>query len=154
MIREIIAHSLKIVFNAENVIQSFVFNGVGGEQLVVMFEKWGLYNPEAPQPIRVEVNCGGFVSGVNEDGEMTFDHCFLSRQQGHLVALDEETEVQAFVLHNRYLSVLTSDAEGTINIQYNTKQKRKGREMVGEVELPFHVWDFEHPIHLLVQSAA
>ncbi len=154
MIREIIACSVKIVFNGENVIQSFIFNGMGGEQLVVMFEEWGVYNPEAPQPIRVEVNCGGFVSGVNEDGEMTFDHCFLSRQEGNLVAIEAEIEVQAFVLHNRYLSVIASDSDGTINIEYNTTQKRKGRERVGEVELPFHIWDFEHPIHLLVQSAA
>lgn len=150
MLRDIRSNRLRIFFNGENTIQRVEFYGEKGEVLTVMFKTWGIYTPNNPTPIRLEVDCGGFVQSVDEFGEVTFATCFLVKQEGALVQPELEAEVTAFVLRNQSFGIEMKDDEGLVTL--NISQVLKMRGIQDTNGFYFHEWTFDYPIILMVDD--
>jgi hypothetical protein len=148
--RTIVSKQVFIHFNSENTIQRVVFIGEDGNELCVMFNELGIYDPKNPQPIRLQVSCGGTVSHYDEFGDAQFSTAFLIGEYLHaLVEPRLEVMVTAFVLNNNYFGVVVTDEEEEAVVEFAQREKRKGVDENGN---PFHVWDFKSPIHLLMSG--
>lgn len=152
MIIEFVTKRLRIYFNGANTIQRIVFFNEEGQQLLVMFEKWGVYDPQRPAPIELLLNCGGLVVGEDEFGETEFGTCFLSRQQGELVFTDLEAPVVSFTLLNRAFKVHMRDEDGLVGIEFPQVSKMKGPMEVGGNIFYFHEWKFDVEIRFILDD--
>lgn len=147
MLKSIEARRVWIHFNGADTIQRVILEG-GEDKLLVMFDGWGVYDKKAPKPIRLQVNCGGFIIGEDEDGETTLGQCFLANQEGRIVLVDLETDIIAFTLMNSAFAVEVIDEGEVVIIDYPNAYKRKGVEDGFE----FHVWELPQPIRIIVDD--